>query len=340
MAANATLNSTSSDPQWTATFHTPLTLLALITVFTNLPVLILYLKTSSLRHSAGNMFLVGLAVADLLCACVMIPTGMVCDLRVLKNDLHHQNTCIIHYVSSLTLSVASVYHIVAATAAKYFAIVYPMRNITIFTNALVNAIAVSIWIGSFLVGHVPFYMLYLTDEEINRIMRTYAIFLTAFAFAIPTLILTCIHVHIYVRLFLNSRRRALMNDTNTRSENHCRIAILFFLLFLFFVISWLPWYLQWNSLINVDHLTGEMLGLLRFLAAVLNPVMFTFVKRDFRKAALSTISGLRGRQRDFSSRRFTTQATSSVDRANYTEQQNIEITSRIVNPEPELQSSY
>lgn len=339
MAANATAgnmssNATTAENEWDMTYHTTLTILAFIIVIVNVPVVVLYFNISSLRHSAGNTFLVGLALADILCACFMIPTGIACDVRLLGDD-HQTNVCIFYYVSNLTLSLGSIYHIVAATVAKYFAIVHPMRNITACTKPRVNFIVASIWIVSFLVGHIPFYIKHMGTKD-EEIMHKHAIFLIVFAFAIPTFILICIHVHIYLRLFLNSRPGALIAGTNTRSENNRRIAILFFLLFLFFIISWLPWYLLWAEFIHPRGEVHNALAILRFLAPVINPLMFTFAKRDFRKAAVSLVSRLRGRQPDFSSRRsYHTQATSSVDRTNFIDKQNIERSSKVERPERE-----
>ena len=320
--------------EWSS-IYTALSILAWLIVIINLPVVVLYFKISSLRHSAGNTFLVGLAVADIVCACVTLPTGIVSDLRVVDPD-HHPGMMVFHWVSSITVTVASIYHIVAATVAKYFAIVHPMRNITACTKSRVNFVILFIWIVSFAIGHVPFYYLQMEYERMEKTHHIHAIFLLVFAFAIPTSILACIHVHIYMRLFFNLRPRALINKANTRSENNRRVAVLFSVLFLFFVISWLPWYLLWGGFIRPRLEVQDFILILRVLAPVLNPLIFTFAKRDFRKAAASIFNRLRGRQREFSSRRsYHTQATSSVDRTNVIEQYPIGRVSKVEQPEAE-----
>ena len=226
MASNVS-NTTvmTSDNEWSS-LHTSLTISAFLIVIVNLPVVVLYFKISSLRHSAGNTFLVGLALADILCACLTIPSAITCHLRVLEGD-HHNSMCIFFWVSNITVSLVSVYHIVAATVAKYFAIVHPMRNITACTRSRVHIVIASIWLGSFLIAHVIFYAINMDETQGDKIFYYHSIFLVVFAFAIPTWILTAIHVHIYFRLFLNSRPRALVTETNTRSKNNRRIAILF-----------------------------------------------------------------------------------------------------------------
>lgn len=327
MASNDTMN----DTDWNTSFHTSLVVLAFAIIIVNLPAVFLYFKIPSLRHSAGNTFLVGLAIADLLCACVMIPTAITCELRVL-DDHHHTNICVLYWVTNMTVSLASIYHIVAATVAKYFAIIHPMRNIAAWTKTRVNFIIVVIWIISFLVGHNGFYFHHMTYGQIH----IFANFLIGFAFALPTIILTCIHVHIYIQLFLSSRPRALIIENNIRSKSNRRVALLFLVLFLFFIISWLPWYLLFAEYIEQDSEEHDSLALLRFAAPVINPLIFTFAKQDFRKAALSLVSGMRSRQRELSSRRSChTQATSSVDRANFIEQQTFERTSKVEHPEQE-----
>ncbi|XP_028398378.1 histamine H2 receptor-like [Dendronephthya gigantea] len=328
MASNGT--NIASEKESVTLLHIIMIILSFIIIVVNVPVVLLYLKISSLRHSAGNTFLVGLAVADILCACVMVPTAITCTMRVLS-DPAHRYVCLFFYVSNFTITLATIYHIVAATAAKYFAIVYPMRNITACTKFRVNFIIAFIWVGSFLVGHIPFYYANMSDDDVVIIHERHSIFMFVCAFAIPTFILTCVHVHIFMRLCLSSRPKALVTEVrNTRSENNCRIAVLFFLLFLFFIISWLPWYLLLNNFIDPPEVVADILTSLRFLAPVLNPLMFTFAKRDFRKAAVSLVSRLRSKQRVFSSRRsYHTQATSSVDRTNFIEQQNLERTTKM-----------
>ena len=326
-------NNTTNDQiyEWKMSFHTPLVVLAFAIIIVNLPAVFLYYKIPSLRHSAGNTFLVGLAIADLLCACVMIPTALVCDLRALDGD-HYMNMYQFYWVTNTTVSLASIYHIVAATVAKYFAIIHPMRNITACTKPRVNFIIAVIWIVSFLVGHNGFYFPIMSENQFH----TFANFLIGFAFALPTSILTCIHVHIYIRLFLSSRPRALIAENNIRSKSNRRVALLFLVLFLFFIISWLPWYLIFAGYIEEGSKGHDSFTLLRFAAPVINPLIFTFAKQDFRKAALSLVSGIRGRQRQLSSRRSChTQATSSVDRANFIEQQTFERTSKVEHPERE-----
>ena len=324
-------NNTGNDVEWDRSFHTPLVILSLAIIVVNLPAVFLYFKIPSLRHSAGNTFLVGLAIADLLCACVMIPSALTCDMGVLGDD-HTGNMCIFYWVTNITVSLSSIYHIVAATVAKYFAIIHPMRNITVCTKTRVNFIIVVIWAVSFLVGHNAFYFGYMSEDRIF----IFANFLIGFAFVLPTTVLTCIHVHIYIRLFLNSRPSALIAEPNIRSKSNRRVALLFLVLFLFFIISWLPWYLFFAGHVDEEWEGNDALTLLRFAAPVINPIIFTFAKQDFRKAALSLISGIQGRQRQLSSRRSChTQATSSVDRANFIERQALERTSKVDQTERE-----
>ena len=330
---------------WNETMHTALVVFAVVIIIVNLPVVIMYFKITSLRHSSGNTFLVNLALADLLCACVMIPTAIICDGRFVDGK-HYLNTWTVYLVSWITLSIASVYHIVAATVAKYFAIVHPMRNITACTNHRIHFIVVSIWIVSFLVGHIPFYVNDMEIARMREIMINHAYFLIGFAFVIPTLILVGIHVQIYLRVFQNMRSRALITTTNIGFDNNRRIVILFFILFLFFTVSWLPSYLLYAEVIHIESMSlFELIGSLRYLAPIINPIMFTFMKRDFRKAATSLVTGLSGKQRGYSSRRsVNTQATSSVDRTNFIEQQNNETVSKVeqreettVNEQEEMQ---
>ena len=261
-------------PGWQQHFHSTLIFLACLIVLLNVPVIVLFIKISSLRYSAGNSFLCSLAIADILCAVVIIPS---------------------HY----TISVASVYHIVAANIAKYFAIVFPMRNLTAFTKSRVFYTILVIWVTSFIAGHLPIYWPYLSFPDLVKMARIHNYFLLVFSFILPVLILLVTHVHMFTTLFFKSRPRTQHSRTTSTStagqsslrENNCRIAILFFLLFAVFIISWLPWYLIGIGLVDP---TDDYLISLRFMAPVLNPIIFTFVKRDFRGAATTLLARLCG----------------------------------------------
>lgn len=285
-------------PGWQQHFHSTLIFLACLIVLLNVPVIVLFIKISSLRYSAGNSFLCSLAIADILCAVVIIPSLLICETDILPDETR-QKICRFYFVSHYTISVASVYHIVAANIAKYFAIVFPMRNLTAFTKSRVFYTILVIWVTSFIAGHLPIYWPYLSFPDLVKMARIHNYFLLVFSFILPVLILLVTHVHMFTTLFFKSRPRTQHSRTTSTStagqsslrENNCRIAILFFLLFAVFIISWLPWYLIGIGLVDP---TDDYLISLRFMAPVLNPIIFTFVKRDFRGAATTLLARLCG----------------------------------------------
>lgn len=308
-------NKTSNDvgaKGWNISLHTPIVILAVLICAINIPIIILYYKIRSLRHSSGNTFLVGLAIADILCACVMVPAALTCDTLSFSHP-NHLDVCVFYWICSITITLASVYHIVAATISKYLAIVHPMRNITACTPERLKAVIACIWVVSFSIAHILIYIRHMPSHELHVARHRHAIFLVVFAFVVPACILTIIHAHMYLRLLSNSRSRGLITDASFRSENNRRVALIFLFMFLFFVISWLPWYLLWAEIIKENLSVHEMVLFIRFLAPVLNPIVFTFVKRDYRKAALSLLSRMRGKRKFEKQRSCHTQATSSLD---------------------------
>ena len=308
-------NETVAGFAWQQDFHSTLIFFACLIVLLNVPVIVLFIKISSLRYSAGNSFLCGLAIADILCAVVMIPSLLICEVDVLPDETN-KKICRFYFVSSYTISVTSVYHIVAANIAKYFAIVFPMRNLTAFTKSRVTYTILAIWAMAFITGHLPIYWPYMSPPHFAKMVMIHNYFLLAFSFILPILILLVIHVHMFTNLFFKSRPFTSTGQSTLR-ENNWRITILFLLLFAVFVLSWLPWYLIGIQL--VDH-TNDYLISFRFMAPVLNPIIFTFVKRDFRKAATTLLArlcgfGPRGRFSELS--RFTSPARTEQSLDNY-----------------------
>lgn len=295
------------------TFHLILVVLACIIVLVNAPIIVFFFKMPSLRHSTANTFLVGLALADMLCGLIMIPAALLCELNTLPPSYRH-GVCRFYYVSNYTISISSVYHILAASFAKYFAIVYPVRNITLFTASRVKYVSAIIWLTGFLASHLPIYWPYLSYEDFLKIVKIHGIFLFVFVLVIPTAILFFIHLHIYGNLFWKRRptTQARQNSGRDTHRENSRVVILFLVLFLVFLISWLPWYLIGAGWIDEDD---SVLLTLRFLAPILNPLVFTLVKRDFRKAMTSVIEKSRRRRRNTWSVRSTnaTRTESSCD---------------------------
>lgn len=295
MASNQT--ETAYKMVWQQDFHSTLIFFACLIILLNVPVIILFLKISSLRYSAGNSFLCGLAIADILCAVVMIPSLLLCEVDVFPNKTRLR-ICRFYFVSNFTISITCIYHIVAANVAKYFALVFPMRNITAFTKSRVTYTILVIWVMAFLIGHIPIYWPYLSESQFDKLITIYNYFLLAFSFILPILILLVTHVHIYTNLFFKSRLRTQNSGTTftstgqgTLRENNWRITILFFILFTVFIVSWLPWYLMGLGLLDYSN---DYLISFRFIAPILNPLVFTFVKRDFRMAATTLVKRLCG----------------------------------------------
>ncbi len=162
-----------------------------------------------------------------------------------------------------------------------------------------------VWTFSIFFVSIPLYWLDLgnhnieTPKDTSKYDKPYNIIGVLLCFSIPL----CVMVYCFSRMFVvirkqvkNIRRQA---ELSADPRNHSiasdkRALIIFSLMLGIFTVCWLSWYI---ILFQVDlgedailpGTLADVLDFLRFGTSLFNPLLYTFLKNDFRRAVCSLL---------------------------------------------------
>ena len=267
-------------------------------VIVNSVVFYLFLKKKSLR-TTSNYPLFSLALCDFLCGLVVIPLFTILYFTPLL-----ESSEIKFYLGFLVtvlhnfVAIATVYHIVVVTAERYMAIKFPLKHRVIHKKCIHKVLA-AVWICSLLVSFIPFTWIdkmYPVFHPIcSKLLLGFTIFCLVFALIIPYSFL----VFAFVNMFraINGASSNGSRKTNFRGRRHSivqtkstgerKCLLLFAIMASVFLLCWMPWFVIFllNQLFNSSMaVPSEVAVLIRYMTSVVNPLLYTFLKRDFLRA--------------------------------------------------------
>lgn len=250
----------------------------------------LFATTRYLRTKT-NYCLVSLAVSDFMSGCVSLPLVLVCsttfsDHVCTSMDLFHRFQ-----------SISTILHLLVATCERYFKIKRPFKYNILVTKQRVVILLAGVWIFSLSASLIQLTWIIqnLDDEIVHRLDVGYAAFgLVVLAF-VPFFVIACIDGHIFYFIHKEKKmRRALTQGTVLkkqerlkRKQNDSKALIIYAVMTVTFVLGWFPYFIM-SLLQDLDyfvHSTVQIILLfLKLSTALINPLLYTFFKTDFRKA--------------------------------------------------------
>ena len=267
-----------------------LTLQGVLIICANSLVFLLFASTRNLRTQT-NYCLVSLAASDFLAGFVALPLVLVCS------STHSSYACTSMDLCHRFQSISTILHLLVATSERYFKIKKPFKYNIVVTKWRVVIMLVCVWIFSLSASVVQLTWITadLTKETIFKFDFGYAVFcLVALAF-LPFFVIACIDGHIFYFIHKEKKmRRALTQGTllekkgkQKRKQNDRKVAILYAVMTVTFVLGWFPYFIV-TLLIDLDYnvpfAVQTILLFLKFSTALINPLLYTFFKTDFRKA--------------------------------------------------------
>ena len=264
-------------------------------------VVFLIQKKESLR-TLTNMFLASLALSDLMSGLVGIPLLVICLVRDLIN------VCVSSAIFIRFTAISSVCHVLLIACDRYIFIVHGMQYHSLVTKQRAIFTTIAVWLFSLLASVVQlswylFYEIAFTEyEEITEdLNRKYSIACIILFFALP-LLLMC---YIYGRVFqiscksnktdrqcnnsLQQPFRSLLHEWRGRSVLLITIVI--------FAGCWLPYFVAMlDDYMNTSEQSPmplwvqRLLLFLGFIPPILNPILCTLTKKDFRRALKKVVS--------------------------------------------------
>lgn len=279
--------------------------LAILVALTNGFVFVLFIKRKKLRTPA-NYLLVSLAVADFITGTVNIPLFI-----AYMSTLDRQILLIFDPFNKLT-AILTAYHILVVTAEKYIAIVKPLRHHS--ANPKMSFIVLGVvWLISSVIAVVPsfWFSVVLKTSPITKVhlQLGHDVFCFVFVFLLPYIFIVYAQVIMFKAISKSKSkkglRRAVTSNAKRRNTrcitNERKCLVIFATMAVLFAICWLPWFLL-TFLATLTAVIKELLpivakpetlsllktfAMVRFSTSIINPLLYTFFKRDFMNACKS-----------------------------------------------------
>ena len=286
--------------------------IAFLIILVNGLVFVLFVKRTHLRTPA-NYVLFSLAACDFINGVINIPFFIIVAFTpVIPYPFKFQSNMVV-LVSALNnlTAISACYHILAATTEKYLSIIWPVTH-RLMTRKTVFIVLQVVWVVSFIVAFIPFTWVNMEEKETQgKLTLGHVIFCLVAVFLLPYAFM----IYAFVVIFKSiAKRGKAKENTSSRSSQLCRQAalekrclILFVSMATVFLVCWLPWFILMLLYKVKDNVTDLEIAthsfvLVRYATSVINPVLYTFFRRDFKTALRSLFQ--RNRSRYFSTSLF------------------------------------
>ncbi|XP_052093791.1 galanin receptor type 1-like [Mytilus californianus] len=286
-------------PEWEYRFAVPaIFLIFMITgMLGNGLVVLVFIKNKTFR-TITNMFLLNLAVTDLMYLSFCVPFGAT---RYYKGYWIFGNTLckFVQYMMTVCLSL----HVLTLTAVgidRYLAIVHPIIALSIRTKKRCIFVIFCIWFLS-LSSFMPVifinrefkasqFMAFCLEELSETDSKIYAIAMLVLFYVIPQCILGFCYLQIARRMKETMTKSRLAPVTLVSMKRRGRLVRLVAIVALAFAISWLPLHMAAIISVSSDNSNSAFIYHLQNVApcfsyanSVVNPFIYSFMSKTFRK---------------------------------------------------------
>ena len=297
---NFSENATSQEPNSTRGMlklhenYLPLVLLGVLScliIVTNSVLIALVCRNEQLQ-TVTNLCLARLALSDLLSGLVAIPLIFASNLIVSDGF----SFCIAMDLASRFIAISTILHLLVVTFERYVMIIYPMRYYRIVSKQRMGVLMVFVWTFSLAVSLVQLIWISLgstqtPNELYSDVIYSYSCFVGLVA--LPLLLLAAAYGHIFLVLRgqLRKIRRQLSHIRNSRGAWQKRgqkraVTILGSMIFAF-ILGWFSYFPSSifhdeNIVIHFPPAVNILLLFMRFATSLVNPLLYTLFKEDFR----------------------------------------------------------
>ncbi|KAJ6663565.1 hypothetical protein lerEdw1_009644 [Lerista edwardsae] len=283
-------------------------LTALFSIVGNLFICAVILRNRKLRAVVTNYFLVSLAVADILVGAVAIPCAQFADVGL---PHYKPQLCLSMLCLLLVLTQASVFGLLAIAVERYVSILKPFQYKSLLSPRNSLLVILACWLLAIAIGFLPMLgwhnPLPANGECLfNSIIgNTYMVY---FNFMICMLLPLTVMMVLYGRIFLEVKsqiRKVAEGEVDVSAQERRRIiarkelqtATSLFIILFFFTICWLPVHILNTIMLLCPtcRIPNQLLLaaiILSHANSAINPVVYVFRVRSFRKAVVGALSCL------------------------------------------------
>lgn len=287
-------------------------LLSCFIVIANSLVLLLIWRKRRLR-TTSNLMLTSLAASDLLTGLLAVPMVIACSATL------QVEVCVAMDISNRFLAFSSVGHLILLSIDRYIRVTKMLQYPSIVTEERVGWALGSVWILALLVSLVQLTWILpsLQENTLIHIELSYDFFCMAVLVVLPLLLMGAVYTKIFVQLRrqsneihseLSRERSSSRVNAGRKGVNEKKIASLFIAMIAVFIFG-LFFYFLWAIMDDLEvlgfhdispktmNIIVTSITFFRFLTALCNPLLYTFIKQDFLDALKSFGRGLRDSQR-------------------------------------------
>lgn len=286
MGEAAPSNSTTKFEVFTTTAVTAstvaLVLVMVLALLGNTLVCVAFYRSTNLR-SVTNVFIVSLAVTDILVAAVSIPIWL-----VIKNDCINNSTAcdpvLLAFWRCLDIlfSTASIMNLCAISCDRYIAITSPLRYTQIITKTRAIIALICLWSYSIVIATINIHG-----------GKYYPVLVFVVSFLLPLIVM----LYSYSRIFLAAIRQVRRIQPIRQAfyfKREIKAAKTLAMVMGVFIVCWTPFFVI-NILVRfsrgfyVKPIMTLAIKLLHYGNSALNPVIYSSTNRDFRNKILRVL---------------------------------------------------
>lgn len=258
-------------------------------ILANSLVFVLFIKKITLRTPA-NYLLLSLAGCDFFTGCVNIPLALMAFTQVVPypglSDLFYL-VAVLHNFTAVSTG----FHILVITLERYLAFSWNVTRPA--SKDAIFKLLCAVWGASAVIASVPFFWKTQLKEKSPRaanLQLAHAIFCLAAVFILPYTFIIYAYANM-LKGIKNARqqRQLAQNSRNQQRSNERRWSVVIFITMgILYLVCWLPWFtltliFAVDPFFNSDELNtiSHVFIVVRYCNSVLNPVLYTFFKKDF-----------------------------------------------------------
>lgn len=296
-------NATTPEIPSSSNIHLPLVMLGVLScliVAANTLVIVLVYKNKQLR-TITNLCLTCLAISDLLSGLVAIPLIFACNLTQFGDGFA---ACIAMDLASRFIAISTILHLVIVTFERYAMIIYPMHYYRIISKQTMVASMTFIWIFSLTVSLIQLTWISLdpsqteSHERQKDVIYSYSCFVSLVALPLILLAVAYVRIFLALRSQLKKIRRQVSHITRSRrarqKRGQKRAVTILGSMILAFILGWFSYFLSGilydeNVEFHLPPAVNITLLFMRYGTSLINPLLYTLFKEDFRNVLKSYV---------------------------------------------------
>ena len=254
-------------------------------ILANSFVFILFIKKTSLRTPA-NYLLLSLAGCDFFTGCINIPLALLAFTQAVPYSKLSDLFYLVAVLHNFT-AVSTGYHILVITLERYLAFIW---DVVASKNTILKVLC-TVWGTSTIIAMVPFF--WKTEKQNPKALNlqiSHAIFCLVAVFVLPYTFIIYAYAVMYKAIKNARHQRELGQNHGNKllKENERRCMVIFIIMGVLYLVCWLPWFtlaliFALYPSVRSDELTvlSQVFAVVRYSTSVINPMLYTFFKKDF-----------------------------------------------------------